>query len=539
MQAPLQARFSDLPAVNMKEILHQRMFEDKSYEAHEDHKKLYDVLEKPLERDYSYQLLSDLKEARQKKRKRCDVPRTPSGSPPPQPLPPPPPAGAFGAPSTSGQQASKALSLSKSAASTLQSMAWTTSDTRYESAGLFGSQKLSSTDSRILDDSIPDEQVHLSNDEDCGNFHLPTADSRKGWWKPLPAEERPSTPELAWTIPSFTVSNVENNWATELVLAYETPAENSLLAKIGDMTNFLNYSRWRGITRCSQTKLNGRIQKEIKSESMLTDHCPSAALQVMMKAVSYPDFGLELLVPEQMWIDDVCTYDTSAKYGYEFKHDYTIIESPRAVVFPVSNNKRKIMRFNEIYKFSDGTLTRILEALAYRVKEFKIKRLNPGYEFKHDYTIIESPRAVVFPVSNNKRKIMRFNEIYKFSDGTLTRILEALAYRVKEFKIKRLNPGNFLSADNRPPMLEKDMYDSWKSRMELYMLNRQHGRMILESIENGPLLWPTVEEDGVTWLKKHSELSAAEAIQADCDVKATNIILQGLSPEVLCIGQHS
>nr|GEW39521.1 hypothetical protein [Tanacetum cinerariifolium] len=40
-------------------------------------------------------------------------------------------------------------------------------------------------------------------------------------------------------------------------------------------------------------------------------------------------------------------------------------------------------------------------------------------------------------------------------------------------------------ADNRPPMLEKDMYDSWKSIMELYMLNRQHGRMILESVKNG------------------------------------------------------
>nr|GFC67580.1 hypothetical protein [Tanacetum cinerariifolium] len=66
-------------------------------------------------------------------------------------------------------------------------------------------------------------------------------------------------------------------------------------------------------------------------------------------------------------------------------------------------------------------------------------------------------------------------------------------------------------ADNHPPMLEKDMYDSWKSRMELYMLNRQHGRMILESVELGPLLWPT----------KYSKLSAAEAIQADCDVKAT------------------
>nr|GEY93126.1 hypothetical protein [Tanacetum cinerariifolium] len=86
-------------------------------------------------------------------------------------------------------------------------------------------------------------------------------------------------------------------------------------------------------------------------------------------------------------------------------------------------------------------------------------------------------------------------------------------------------------ADNRPPMLEKDMYDSWKSRMELYMLNRQHGKMILEFVEHGPLLWPTVEEDGVTRLKKYSELSATEAIQADCDVKATNIILQGLPLE--------
>nr|GEV38558.1 hypothetical protein [Tanacetum cinerariifolium] len=87
-------------------------------------------------------------------------------------------------------------------------------------------------------------------------------------------------------------------------------------------------------------------------------------------------------------------------------------------------------------------------------------------------------------------------------------------------------------ADNRSPMLEKDMYDSWKSIMELYMMNRQHGRMILKSVKNGPLIWPSVEENGVTRPKKYSELYAIEAIQADCDVKATNIIIQGLPPEV-------
>nr|GEV81321.1 hypothetical protein [Tanacetum cinerariifolium] len=81
-------------------------------------------------------------------------------------------------------------------------------------------------------------------------------------------------------------------------------------------------------------------------------------------------------------------------------------------------------------------------------------------------------------------------------------------------------------------MQEKDMYDFWKSRMELYMMNRQHGRMILDSVENGPLIWPSIDENGVTRPKKYSELSATEAIQADCDVKATNIILQGLPPEV-------
>nr|GEX05376.1 retrovirus-related Pol polyprotein from transposon TNT 1-94 [Tanacetum cinerariifolium] len=394
MQAPLQAHFSDLPAVDMKEILQQQMFEDKSYEAHKDHNKLYD-----------------------KKIKRCDVPRTPFGSPPPQPPFPPPLAGASGAP-----------------------------------VGLYGTQELSPTDSLIPDDSIPNKQVHLSDDEDSGNDHLPTIDSRKGWWKPLPAEERPATPEPTWTIPS-NVSDAENNQATALALTYVTPAENSLLAKTGDMTNFLNwYCRQVNKTKLTQADLEGKAYEVVKSfyidvinllfqmeecHKLLTDQVDwtnpkgdqvridvnrplplgdppghvtiqsqfffnkdleylrhgskgsSLALSISkMKAASYPDFGLELLVPEQMWIEDVyailrrvekksnhtCGFSVSWELkfiqdtGYEFKHDYTIIESPRAVVFPVNNNERKIMRFNEIYKFNDGTLTRILEALAYRVK---------------------------------------------------------------------------------------------------------------------------------------------------------------------------
>ncbi|GKE37895.1 hypothetical protein Tco_1461300 [Tanacetum coccineum] len=45
-------------------------------------------------------------------------------------------------------------------------------------------------------------------------------------------------------------------------------------------------------------------------------------------------------------------------------------------------------------------------------------------------------------------------------------------------------------ADNHPPMLEKSMYDSSKSSMELYMENREKGRMILNLVQNGPLGLP-------------------------------------------------
>ncbi|GJR85100.1 putative ribonuclease H-like domain-containing protein [Tanacetum coccineum] len=93
--------------------------------------------------------------------------------------------------------------------------------------------------------------------------------------------------------------------------------------------------------------------------------------------------------------------------------------------------------------------------------------------------------------------------------------------------------------DNKPPMLEKHLYDSWKSRMELYMLNRPHGRMILASVEKGPFVWPSITEDGVTRLKEYVELTPAEAIQADCDIKAINIILQGLPTEIYAlVSQH-
>ncbi|GKE99229.1 hypothetical protein Tco_0022580 [Tanacetum coccineum] len=121
-------------------------------------------------------------------------------------------------------------------------MAWTTSDTGFESASFTNTQESSLTDSLMNDDSVPNEQ------------------------KPLPKEERPTTPGPTWTIPSFNVSDVENNWASALVSTYKPPAENSLLVKTRDITTFMNwYCRKVNKTVFTQEDFKGQAYEVVKS----------------------------------------------------------------------------------------------------------------------------------------------------------------------------------------------------------------------------------------------------------------------------------
>ncbi|GJQ94464.1 hypothetical protein Tco_0005603 [Tanacetum coccineum] len=87
-------------------------------------------------------------------------------------------------------------------------------------------------------------------------------------------------------------------------------------------------------------------------------------------------------------------------------------------------------------------------------------------------------------------------------------------------------------------MLEKSMYDSWESRIRLFIKGKKHGRMMLDSIDNCPLVYTTVEENGQTRPTKYFELTEAQQLQDDCDVKAINIILHGLPPNVYALVNH-
>ncbi|GJY60973.1 hypothetical protein Tco_0461630 [Tanacetum coccineum] len=164
------------------------MWESNSYQAHDDHKQLYEALEKSSARDHTDQLLTDLAEARRKKKKRHASPKTPPRSPPHQPPPPPPPAGSSGTPrafrasgssqlpppppppstNQSDHSISTAALCSSKTVASAEYTAWTTTDTRFKPFVLSIPEEL-----HMDDDTTHDEHVQSFGDEDIGHDHIP------------------------------------------------------------------------------------------------------------------------------------------------------------------------------------------------------------------------------------------------------------------------------------------------------------------------------------------------------------------------------
>ncbi|GKA36552.1 hypothetical protein Tco_0723043 [Tanacetum coccineum] len=419
---------------------------------------------KSMDHDHSDQLQADLAKARKKRRKKSDSPRTPLGSPPP----PPPSPGASGAP-----RASRALGSSQ-----LPLLSSKISDTRDKPSGSSVDHLSPPDDQQMNDDPAPADEEHTSGDDDLGT--VPKVPSCKDWWKPRDDDETPATPEPAWVILTSHIPDATfMNWycqkvgKTELTQAYfEGQAYEVLKAFYPDvihlqfqmeechkmLTDQIDWANPEGdqvrIDISRPLPLSGllghvTIQTQFFFNKDLDylrygSRGSRPALSISkMKVARYPDFGLKLLVVKtHMRILSVVRINAYSHYRYDYLkeitlrradyQEYTIAEKDFKNLYPSDFEDLNLLllqgHLNHLPSLDKRTLSTAINLWTRNL-------------YKHDYTIIESPRAVVFPVRNNERKIMRFNEIYKFSDGTLTNILEALDYRVKEYKVNRLNPG--------------------------------------------------------------------------------------------------
>nr|GFB27330.1 hypothetical protein [Tanacetum cinerariifolium] len=104
--------------------------------------------------------------------------------------------------------------------------------------------------------------------------------------------------------------------------------------------------------------------------------------------------------------------------GFEYKHDYTVIDSPRAVIFRDKYEVQMMMRFNEIHKFSDGMLQQINEALAYRIKEFRINMMNPGLNMRFwTRKDVDRSKAFMFAIQRRLKTRRIFCNLKSFVGG--------------------------------------------------------------------------------------------------------------------------
>nr|GEZ27882.1 E-beta-farnesene synthase [Tanacetum cinerariifolium] len=168
-----------------------------------------------------------------------------------------------------------------------------------------------------------------------------------------------------------------------------------------------------------------------------------------MKATYYLDVGLEKMVPDQFWIKEECKYDIVAIavrthmrilsvvrievfsiYAYDYMkkivlcradlNEHVIVEQDFKYMYPSD--------FEDMYLLN---LQGHLNHLPPKDKKILTTAVN---QWTRHLVIRQRDRYEV-------QMMMRFNEIHKFSDGTLQQIDEALDYRVKEFQINRMNPG--------------------------------------------------------------------------------------------------
>ncbi|GKA09469.1 retrovirus-related pol polyprotein from transposon TNT 1-94 [Tanacetum coccineum] len=100
-------------------------------------------------------------------------------------------------------------------------------------------------------------------------------------------------------------------------------------------------------------------------------------------------------------------------------------------------------------------------------------------------------------------------------------------------------------ANNRPPMLDKTNYSSWEIRMLLYIKGKEHGKLLVDSVLNGPFQYGTMVEPGnettlaMIRARTYTDLTDEEKISESFDIKATNIVLQGLPQDIYNLVTHN
>nr|GEW02277.1 retrovirus-related Pol polyprotein from transposon TNT 1-94 [Tanacetum cinerariifolium] len=250
-------------------------------------------------------------------------------------------------------------------------------------------------------------------------------------------------------------------WLQQGVTAESTIMEDNLLAPV-DNDPFVNY-------------FTPKTSSEASSSGMLVQHNQLMSLKHIIisgngaritRLIMSLAIPLDRYPPENNWKPIPC----ALKWIYKVKLDeYDDVLKNKARLVAKGYRQEEGIDFEESFA---------------PVARIKAIRIFIAMAASKNMTIYQKDVNTTFLNGELKEEvyIMRFNEMYKFSDGMLTRILEAVDYKVKEYRVNRLNPA---SSKNHPPMLNKENYFPWSSRLFRYAKSRPNGKLIYNSIING------------------------------------------------------
>nr|GEU54936.1 hypothetical protein [Tanacetum cinerariifolium] len=338
---------------------------------HQVSKALYEALETSMNRDHSQELAQDLAEACKKKKGRGS-PKTPPGSPPHKPPPPPSPAGPSGASGALGASGSSQVSPPPPPSSS------TNQERQSKGSAAPSSSKTTAS---------AEYQAWMTTDIRLRPAQIPKVNLRQDWWNLL-KEERHATPDPAWSIMSSDVPILMNNWASTLASNYSPPLEDSLLKQTDDIATFMDwFCKRRGITELKPQELEGPAFEIVKvfhpdviHLQYQMEECHKLLTDSMDDPIIRHNVGKPLPLgglPNQFWIEEECKYDIAAMYG-------------------ISHWWFQRQRFYIDRHTSEEDFQLEIKSYQTQLNLTKPQWDATAFEYKHDYTVIDSPRAVMF-----------------------------------------------------------------------------------------------------------------------------------------------
>nr|GEZ05178.1 hypothetical protein [Tanacetum cinerariifolium] len=337
---------------------------------------------------------------------------------------------------------------------------------------------------------------------------------------------KPPTPDRDWNKTLPAIQGSAQTWISELAKQADSRSSfNELLDTLIDFSNFI--MNRLGVDTLTPELLAGPTYELMKGSynrghrvipfahfinndlEYLRGGTSSRKYTTSVTKTKVADYGhikwIEDLVPHTMWIPKPLNYDKHALWGVSHwgrkRQQFYGFAVNREFALDISVRRDD----DKIYKFKEGDFKRLrlqdIEDMLLLPVQGKLSNLTVEERFSFNkrlnltkpdtyrsdlkrreaYTAYSNPRGFIYQNKDKKNRLMRINELHKFSDKTLNYVRNALDDRLKGIRMQYL-PQAFWGKDDKDRAAAKiqSIDKMLKTRRIMRSLKRFVGGLLYE-----------------------------------------------------------